>query len=129
MHNDVIILKDKYFEKRGNIYTIFNTEDMPRGLTFVQDKISKSFQGVIRGFHGDNKTWKLVTSVYGDIFQVVVDCRKESRTYSLWDSFNLSNIFIYFKCMFLIQGSRYNLSGKQLLFPKGPEVHEWENCS
>ena len=30
-------------------------------------EISKSFQGVIRGFHGDNKTWKLITCLQGKI--------------------------------------------------------------
>ena len=61
MYDDIVFFEGKYFEKRGNIYTIFKQEDMPEGVTFVQDKISKSFQGVIRGFHGDNKTWKLIT--------------------------------------------------------------------
>ena len=56
MHDNVEIKENKFFEKRGNIYTIFNANDIPYDLTFVQDKISKSFQGVIRGFHGDNIT-------------------------------------------------------------------------
>tara|TARA_R110002020_G_scaffold111441_1_gene257102 strand:+ start:5914 stop:6420 length:507 start_codon:yes stop_codon:yes gene_type:complete len=80
MHNDVIILKDKYFEKRGNIYTIFNAEDMPQGLTFVQDKISKSFQGVIRGFHGDNKTWKLITCLHGKVKLITYNLDNNKRS-------------------------------------------------
>ena len=67
MYSDVVLKEDKYFEKRGNIYTIYNREKAPHDLDFVQDKVSKSFQGVIRGFHGDNKTWKLMTCLYGKI--------------------------------------------------------------
>ena len=33
-------------------------------------------KNVIRGIHYDSKTFKLVTAVYGEIDQVVVDMRK-----------------------------------------------------
>jgi len=67
MYNDITFFKDKHFEKRGSIFTVFNSRDMPEGLNFVQDKISKSFQGVIRGFHGDDKTWKLISCLHGTV--------------------------------------------------------------
>jgi dTDP-4-dehydrorhamnose 3,5-epimerase len=56
----------KFFESRGNIYSIYK-KDSFNGINFVEDKVSKSFQGVIRGFHGDGKTWKLLTCIYGII--------------------------------------------------------------
>ena len=31
--------------------------------------------------HYDNKTWKLISCVYGKVFFVVVDCRKNSKNY------------------------------------------------
>ena len=37
--------------------------------------------------HGDSKSWKLVTCVYGSIQQVVVDLRKDSPTYLQWQDF------------------------------------------
>ena len=52
--------------------------------------LTLSKQNVLRGLHGDNKSWKLVTCVYGEIFQVVVDARPESKTYLEWNSWNLS---------------------------------------
>jgi len=84
MYDDIVFFESKYFEKRGNIYTIFKQEDMPEGVTFVQDKISKSFQGVIRGFHGDNKTWKLITCLHGKVELITynIDTDKKS-TYML----------------------------------------------
>lgn len=61
----MIYIKDKFYEDRGSIYTIYNKQDF--NIDFVQDKISKSYQGVIRGFHGDGQTWKLITCLHGDI--------------------------------------------------------------
>ena len=72
-------INDKYFEKRGSLYTIYNDTDF--NIKFVQDKISKSYQGVIRGFHGDNKTWKLITCLYGKVklvtYDIDDDCKNE----------------------------------------------------
>ena len=45
----------------------YDKRKTPHNIQFVQDKISKSFQGVIRGFHGDNETWKLISCLYGKI--------------------------------------------------------------
>jgi dTDP-4-dehydrorhamnose 3,5-epimerase len=66
-NNDLVISEDKFFETRGNIYTIYDQRKIPLELNFVQDKISKSNQGVIRGFHGDDKTWKLITCLQGKV--------------------------------------------------------------
>jgi len=63
--------KDKHFEDRGSLYTIYDSRDFE--IKFVQDKISKSNQGVIRGFHGDSITWKLITCLYGRIKLVTYD--------------------------------------------------------
>ncbi|MBC8182089.1 dTDP-4-dehydrorhamnose 3,5-epimerase family protein [candidate division KSB1 bacterium] len=76
---------------RGNIWTSFLKEEierlLPPGLYFKHDKFSESKKNVLRGIHGDKKSWKLVTCVYGKIQQVVVDCRKESVTYLKWHKF------------------------------------------
>lgn len=81
-------------DHRGNIWTSFLKNDietlLPGGLFFKHDKFSISKKNVLRGIHGDEKSWKLVTCVYGEIFQVVVDCRKESKTYGLSQSFIIS---------------------------------------
>lgn len=59
---------------------------------FVQDSISRSHQGVIRGLHlrsGDGES-KLVRCSAGAIFDVVVDLRDGSPTCGRWQSFDLS---------------------------------------
>ena len=62
---NLIVVNDKYSENRGSLYTIYTRGQLE--INFVQDKISKSYQGVIRGFHGDDKTWKLISCLHGRI--------------------------------------------------------------
>jgi dTDP-4-dehydrorhamnose 3,5-epimerase len=76
---------------RGNIWTSFLKDEvealLPNNLHFKHDKFSTSKFNVLRGIHGDNKSWKLITCVYGEIQQVVVDMREESPTYKQWQDF------------------------------------------
>lgn len=84
MQDNLEITENKFFEKRGNIYTIYNKKDIPYDLTFVQDKISKSFQGVVRGFHGDEITWKLIACLHGKVKLVTYNIDSDKKcTYIL----------------------------------------------
>ena len=78
-------------DSRGNIWTSFHKDYieklLPPTLFFKHDKFSTSVQNVLRGIHGDDKSYKLVTCVYGEILQVVVDCRKESPSYLKYEKF------------------------------------------
>ncbi len=62
------------------------------GLTdrFVQDNVSVSGRGVVRGLHGDPEMSKLVQVLHGEAFDVVVDARSESPTFGTWEAFHLS---------------------------------------
>jgi dTDP-4-dehydrorhamnose 3,5-epimerase len=58
---------------------------------FVQDSMSRSARGVLRGLHlraGDGEA-KLVRCSSGAIFDVIVDLRPGSPTYRNWESFRL----------------------------------------
>lgn len=58
---------------------------------FVQDSLSRSARGVVRGLHlrrGKGEA-KLVRCSYGAIFDVIVDLRPGSPTYRNWESFEL----------------------------------------
>ena len=59
--------------------------------TFVQDDISTSAQHVLRGIHGDQETWKLVSCLYGKFYLVVVNCNEDSKDFFKWESFVLSD--------------------------------------
>lgn len=82
-------------DERGQIWTSFLKDRLekllPDELCFKHDKFSLSKQRVIRGIHGDYKTWKMVTCVLGEIYQVVIDLRKESNTYTKYETFLLTD--------------------------------------
>ncbi|MBT3872170.1 MAG: dTDP-4-dehydrorhamnose 3,5-epimerase [Flavobacteriaceae bacterium] len=82
-------------DNRGIIYTSFYEDNfnefLPKNLKFKHDKFSSSKKSVLRGIHGDVKSWKLITCVYGEIYQVVVDCREDSPTYKQWEAFTINS--------------------------------------
>jgi len=58
---------------------------------FVQDSISRSARGVVRGLHlrsGKGEA-KLVRCSYGAVFDVIVDLRPDSPTFRNWTSVEL----------------------------------------
>jgi len=91
LFNEVLIIKPSVnHDLRGSIFTTYNKDIydkfIPESLDFIHDKFAESKKNVLRGLHGDNKTWKLITCIYGEIYQVVVDNRPSSHTYMKWDS-------------------------------------------
>ena len=62
-----------------------------KNIKFKHDKFSLSKKNVLRGLHGDSKTWKLISCPYGKFLLVVVDCRKNSKNYLKWKSCVLSH--------------------------------------
>lgn len=52
--------------------------------TFVQDNVSLSDRGVLRGLHGDRRMAKLVQVLAGSAYDVIADARPESPTYGRW---------------------------------------------
>lgn len=84
---DVFIFDQLPFcDERGSIWTAYHNNFMVDiaavNSEFVHDKFVISKRGVLRGIHGDSKTWKLVTPIHGKIQQVVVDLRQDSATYN-----------------------------------------------
>ena len=89
MIKDVVIRnQDAFTDYRGDLYTTWKQGDFD--LKFNHDKVSTSRKNVLRGIHGDSKSWKLVTCLYGDIYFVIVDNRETSETFLKWDSMTLN---------------------------------------
>ena len=93
----VYIIEPKVFgDNRGYFFESYNEKEFKEnGLdyTFVQDNQSKSKKGVLRGLHFQ-KTYpqaKLVRVLEGEVFDVAVDLRKDSKTYGKWVGVILSS--------------------------------------
>jgi len=84
MIEDIEILEpNAYTDYRGDLWTLWKDDQF--GLNFNHDKVSTSRKHVLRGIHGDSKSWKLVTCLYGELYFVMVDNREHSNTYKKWD--------------------------------------------
>jgi dTDP-4-dehydrorhamnose 3,5-epimerase len=85
-----IIKNDTFYDHRGSLYTIYNSKDISNNLIFNHDKISRSKKNVLRGLHAD-KSWKLITCIYGSIQLVVVNYDKNHEQYLKWQSFIINS--------------------------------------
>jgi|TARA_B110000967_G_C18617061_1_gene426889 dTDP-4-dehydrorhamnose 3,5-epimerase len=86
----------KYFtsssfkDSRGEIWTTWDNVYSNK-LRFNLDKFTTSKKGVLRGFHCDTKSWKLVTCIRGKILSVIVDYRPKSKNYLKFTSIIMSD--------------------------------------
>jgi len=96
--SDCVIIEPTLFEdSRGYFYEKFNQAKFTEltGVTtpFVQDNVSKSSYGVVRGIHlqkGEHAQAKLVSCLEGVVWDVAVDLRKDSPTFGKWYGVELS---------------------------------------
>lgn len=88
---DVVLLEPKVFgDDRGFFFESYHQAqfetDIGRKVNFVQDNHSRSAKSVLRGLHYQIKQpqGKLVRVTTGEVFDVAVDIRKSSPTFSQW---------------------------------------------
>lgn len=86
-------------DERGYFFESFNEvifqEKTGLSVRFVQDNQSFSTKGVLRGLHfqrGSHQQAKLVRVVQGEVLDVIVDLREDSRTYGQYISEILSDV-------------------------------------
>ena len=87
-----IVRHTQFVDDRGQLYSHYTREserEILHGRHFNHHKFAVSKKDVLRGIHGDFKTHKLVTCVFGEIYQVVVDCRSGSASFGAYTAFNL----------------------------------------
>lgn len=94
---DLIIIQPRVFpDARGFFFETYNEERYREvGITnkFVQDNMSKSSYGVVRGLHFQKPPYtqaKLVQVIEGAVLDVAVDLRSGSETYGQWYAVELS---------------------------------------
>jgi dTDP-4-dehydrorhamnose 3,5-epimerase len=92
----VLVIEPKVFgDKRGYFLESFSSEKYAElGIKgpFVQDNLSFSSRGVLRGLHfqNPNAQGKLVSAPIGEVFDVAVDVRKGSPTFGRWFGIHLN---------------------------------------
>ena len=103
-----IIEPKLYHDSRGYFFESYNNDDYSKvlpNINFIQDNESKSTRGVLRGLHFQIPPYeqsKLVRCIIGEVLDVAVDLRKNSKTYGKHFSLVLSE-----------------KNKKQLFIPKG----------
>jgi dTDP-4-dehydrorhamnose 3,5-epimerase len=87
---DLYVIETKIFgDNRGYFMETYNEKDFKKAglnVPFVQDNQSKSKKGVLRGLHFQCKypQGKLVRVTKGEVFDVAVDLRKNSKNFGEW---------------------------------------------
>lgn len=98
--SDVLVFKniihkdERGFFYEGFVKKIFDNA-VGRDISFVQDNYSSSKMGVLRGMHYQERPFeqgKLVSVIHGEIFDVALDIRTESKTFGSWTSEYLSDV-------------------------------------
>lgn len=94
---DVFLIQpDVFSDERGSFFESYNRDKFAQaGITdtFIQDNVSTSKQGVLRGLHFQAAPYsqgKLVSVAVGEVFDVAVDIRMGSPTYGKWFGVKLS---------------------------------------
>lgn len=91
----VVITPDVHRDPRGFFLETYHQGKYRAGgieATFVQDNLSRSARGTLRGLHAQRRRpqGKLVRVVDGEIFDVAVDVRRGSPSFAGWVGVRLS---------------------------------------
>lgn len=92
-----VITPPVFRDHRGEYVMTFSTRthrftDLDgRPIEFVEDDVSISRRHVLRGLHGDARTWKLIQCLHGAFRFVVVDMRPDSPGYRSWQAWTLDD--------------------------------------
>jgi dTDP-4-dehydrorhamnose 3,5-epimerase len=95
----LLILEPRVFgDDRGYFFESFNEQVFEKetafGYKFVQDNQARSVKNVLRGLHYQNNPIaqsKLIRCLQGRIWDVVVDLRRDSKTYKQWYGVELND--------------------------------------
>jgi dTDP-4-dehydrorhamnose 3,5-epimerase len=89
-----LIMPDFYEDYRGTNFEAYNEakyrDEIPYA-PFVVDSISTSRKHTLRGIHGDDRTTKLISCLYGTIYYIIINRDPESKQYNHWFGITLSD--------------------------------------
>ena len=78
---------------RGSYVELYNEAEYAQSgipVHFVQDDFSTSTRYVLRGIHGDRKTYKLISCLAGKLYLVIANCNDGVPQWLHWEAFTLS---------------------------------------
>lgn len=96
----VLLIKPETFEDfRGEYVELYNEKLYANNIStinnknvkFVEDDISISMRHNLKGVHGDDRTWKLISCLYGKFYLVVINYDEDSKEFGKWQGFTLSD--------------------------------------
>jgi len=99
LKNVLLFIRRGNEDHRGTYEQLYNTRDYGEAITnylghdvvFLEDDCAISTRHVLRGIHGDDRTWKLITCLQGSYYIAVVNCDQDSKDFGEWQSFVLSD--------------------------------------
>ena len=93
----LVVLKPTVFkDNRGYFMESYNQKNINKllgNINFIQDNESESSRGVLRGLHFQKPPYtqaKLVRCLKGSVLDVVLDLRKDSKTYGIFETISLT---------------------------------------
>ena len=89
----IIYSNTNFEDRRGKYLETFNKKEYKKILKheFLEDDICISKKNVFRGIHGDQKTWKLVSCIYGKCMSIIVNCDRKSINFGKSEKFILDS--------------------------------------
>ena len=96
---DLYILEPKiHKDQRGDFYKFFSKDEFRKiffnGKILQANLCTNKYSGTLRGFHYQKKPYsetKIITCTSGEIFDVAIDIRKQSKTYLKYFGVKLSD--------------------------------------
>ena len=86
-----VVQPDVFRDFRGEYVGLFSEKEYGLSIQWKQDTMSWSTRGVLRGFHGDDCTWKLVSCLKGRIFLAVLCNDHTSKAYGKIATFTITD--------------------------------------
>lgn len=91
----VKLITPTFFEDfRGQYIELYNKElykSKGIDIDFIEDDVSITTRYALKGIHGDDRTWKLISCLYGKFYIVIINYDFESQYFGKWQGFTLSD--------------------------------------
>ena len=94
LDNVLQLTLDPFEDHRGWYVEMYNEKKYHEAgidLKFVEDDVSITMQHCLKGIHGDQDTWKLVSCLQGSFYLVIVNNDPKHKQFRQWQGFTLSD--------------------------------------